>query len=240
MPADPPRTPLKRSRSMAPQSAPAKPQARRLFASPQPARRGSTSMEAFRVARTLKEGLTRLKSLASGDRSASATTPVRRSTALTRHHSELPRLGSFPHDPLRPPASCPQRLRRSESSVLCQQPLPPPDFSQARHPKDDESAEAAAEAMILFMRSEPSSQNDPSSPSLLPAALPSIPSTSQPALLPSSATASDISVSDEPQSAAATEPEGSPSPSPPLTSPKRARLQCDEHLPAKRIRQDIE
>ncbi|KAJ2356571.1 hypothetical protein GGF43_001986 [Coemansia sp. RSA 2618] len=172
-----------------PQSAPPKTRTQQLLTSPAAAQRSKASLEAFRVARTLKEGFLRLKARAD----PSMLSPTRRAQRtlsanalpssslsqrglLERHHSELPRYGSFdaPESPrarpvaLHPAYSCPQRRGREtlNPAYSCPQRRvreshasrkPAPRFSLA----GAEVAEAA-EAMILFMKSEPSSQNEPS------------------------------------------------------------------------------
>ncbi|KAJ2613201.1 hypothetical protein H4S08_002347, partial [Coemansia sp. RSA 1365] len=92
-------------------SAPPKPRTS-LLNSPYAAQRNSTTMEAFRIARTLKEGFARLKARAEPGprlippdtrlRTLSATTAAskRQSAArqLARHHSLLPHYGSFSSD----------------------------------------------------------------------------------------------------------------------------------------------
>ncbi|KAJ2081862.1 hypothetical protein H4R24_002019 [Coemansia sp. RSA 988] len=175
-------------------------------------------MEAFRIARTLKEGFARLKARADpGSRlispdtrlrtlSATAAAPRSQSAArqLARHHSLLPRYGSFSSDgssnpgggsldyhqdaqlssppPTARPSilhlarSCPQQRfpavspAQQQSVHSNQWSPPPPQVSLDERRTDDDSLEVneAAETMILFMRSEPSSQNDPE-PTPIPA-----------------------------------------------------------------------
>ncbi|KAJ2799837.1 hypothetical protein H4R20_004279 [Coemansia guatemalensis] len=208
------------------QSAPPKPRTPSLLTSPRATQRNSTTTEAFRIARTLKEGFARLKARADpGSRlispdtrlrtlSATAAAPRRQSAArqLARHHSLLPRYGSFssdnssnagngggldyrnrtqllsPQTVARPSflhlaRSCPQQRqptaspaqRQAESSNHWSSPAPlpppPPQLSLDQRRIEDDCLEVneAAETMILFMRSEPSSQNDPE-PKLVSAA----------------------------------------------------------------------
>ncbi|KAJ2852427.1 hypothetical protein IWW36_000314 [Coemansia brasiliensis] len=202
-----PQTPVK-SQPRIPQSAPAASRTQQLLTSPEAAQRSKASLEAFKVARTLKEGFLKLKARADPSllsptasrhtqRAFSANTPIprrsqqNRQNSLVRHNSELPRSGFFdsPASPsllevsssqaqsslLCPAHSCPQQQRRPKSNHFTGTRLPAPRFLLSQKDEDDsklngtEVAEAA-EAMILFMKSEPSSQNEPVSPSLQSAA----------------------------------------------------------------------
>ncbi|KAJ2327694.1 hypothetical protein IWW51_001610 [Coemansia sp. RSA 2702] len=181
MPPSPPplhlHTPV-RSHPPLPQSAPPISRTHQLLTSPAAAQRSRASLEAFRVARTLKDGFLKLKaradplSPAAPRRALSATTaaaPWSPRAPLARHHSEIPRLREFDRRrPDTPPLarSCPQRPRarlpaRPEASRL---PAPRFSLAPAPHPRDCTEVAEAAEAMILFMKSEPSSQTDPASP----------------------------------------------------------------------------
>ncbi|KAJ1743393.1 hypothetical protein LPJ55_001774 [Coemansia sp. RSA 990] len=194
-----PQTPVK-SQPRIPQSAPAASRTQQLLTSPAAAQRSKASLEAFKVARALKEGFLKLKARADpsllsptasrySQRAFSANTPRRsqqsRQNSLVRHNSELPRSGSFDSSPLPdtsqtrpsllyPAHSCPQHQRRPKSNHFTGTRLPAPRFLLSQ--KEEESklngteVAEAAEAMILFMKSEPSSQNEPVSPSLQSAA----------------------------------------------------------------------
>ncbi|KAJ2453717.1 hypothetical protein EV183_002016 [Coemansia sp. RSA 2336] len=192
-----PQTPVK-SQPRIPQSAPAASRTQQLLTSPAAAQRSKASLEAFKVARTLKEGFLKLKARADpsllsptasrySQRAFSANTPRRsqqpRQNSLVRHNSELPRSGSFDSPPplespparpslLYPAHSCPQH-HRPKSSHFTGARLPAPRFLLSQKEEstlDGTEVTEAAEAMILFMKSEPSSQNEPASPSLQPAA----------------------------------------------------------------------
>ncbi|KAJ1760059.1 hypothetical protein GGH19_000603 [Coemansia sp. RSA 1807] len=187
-------TPVKPQQRI-PQSAPPKSRTQQLLTSPEAAQRSRTSLEAFKVARALKEGFLKLKARAdpsmrspNARRALSATNSLASPRPrIARHHSELPRFGSFDSPSAsrtvlaHPAQSCPQRrhILRAETRA------PAPRFSltgdhgldgkvietrdldynvtEARDLDRTEIAEAA-EAMILFMKSEPSSQNEAVSP----------------------------------------------------------------------------
>ncbi|KAJ2776312.1 hypothetical protein H4R18_005736 [Coemansia javaensis] len=159
-------------------STPTKARAQSLLTSPAAARRSHASMEAFKVARALKEGLAQLKARADPQRAFSAAASSTATLPRARLLVDMPRYGSFSSDSSDgpPPAadllrarpvalhhasrSCPHRARALRSPPP--PPPPPPRFSLSDVPPDHPEAAEAAEAMILFMRSEPSSQGRPS------------------------------------------------------------------------------
>ncbi|KAJ2483279.1 hypothetical protein IWW56_000471 [Coemansia sp. RSA 2131] len=188
-------TPVKPQQRI-PQSAPPKSRTQQLLTSPEAAQRSRTSLEAFKVARALKEGFLKLKARAdpsmrspNARRALSATNSLASPRPrIARHHSELPRFGSFDSPSagrtvlVHPAQSCPQRRHIFQAEARA----PAPRFSltgdcgldqvtesrdldykvtQARDLDRTEIAEAA-EAMILFMKSEPSSQNEAVSPAV--------------------------------------------------------------------------
>ncbi|KAJ2503716.1 hypothetical protein GGH96_000056 [Coemansia sp. RSA 1972] len=187
-------TPVKPQQHI-PQSAPPKSRTQQLLTSPEAAQRSRTSLEAFKVARALKEGFLKLKARAdpsmrspNARRALSATNSLASPRPrIARHHSELPQFGSFESPStsrtviVHPAQSCPQRrhIFRAETRA------PAPRFSLTSDcGLDDKVTESrdldykvtktrdldrteiaeAAEAMILFMKSEPSSQNEAVSP----------------------------------------------------------------------------
>ncbi|KAJ2772611.1 hypothetical protein IWQ56_001301 [Coemansia nantahalensis] len=182
--AGPSRTPTRRA-LCASQSAPAKARPQSLLTSPAAARRSQASMETFKLARALKEGLTQLKARVDPharplvtprrvQRTASAAAKVLCPLSAARY---LPHYGSFssdssdgpgglPADDLlhaRPMAlhaslSCPQRRRQNHApaAAAAASRRTPPDTL----PRTDRCEVAeAAETMILFMRSKPLAQS---------------------------------------------------------------------------------
>ncbi|KAJ1992854.1 hypothetical protein GGI25_002708 [Coemansia spiralis] len=132
-----PSTPRAQTASMQPsKSAPPKSHAQLLLTSPPAARRSKESLEAIKVARTLKEGLLRLKARAdpqSPNSNTSLRRPMRTFSAtaaatagstpyrpLSRHNSEFPRFGPLSNDGLQ--LRSPDRLlhRTQNASGLSQ------------------------------------------------------------------------------------------------------------------------
>ncbi|KAI8325071.1 hypothetical protein GQ54DRAFT_295709 [Martensiomyces pterosporus] len=128
------RTPL-RSRVAAPQSAPPKSQTHMLLTSPEAARRSKESLEAIRVARTLKEGFSRLKARADPQgsqshilspisrramrtHSANNTSLASSAQPLTRHSSSLLRYGSAGSNTSIDSARSPSRRGGAEGLLL--------------------------------------------------------------------------------------------------------------------------
>ncbi|KAJ1728974.1 hypothetical protein LPJ61_003751 [Coemansia biformis] len=163
-------------------------------------------MEAFKMARTLKEGLAQLKARADPHarslvsprralRTVSAASSMPRTLSAQRCYLDMPHYGSFSSDssdgpggssaagllqtrpmPLHASLSCPQRARDGRPSAALHIPAPRFELAEPRGALGDASATLfdrhevaeAAETMILFMRSESSSQNEPSSPQPTP------------------------------------------------------------------------
>ncbi|KAJ2713941.1 hypothetical protein H4R19_001991 [Coemansia spiralis] len=191
--AHPSSTPTRRVARI-PQSAPAKARPQALLTSPAAARRSQASMETLKMARALKEGLAQLKARADPlaqrlvsprrvQRTASAAATVPRTSSIQNCRPHMPLYGSFSSDSsdcpgglldtdllhARPIAlhasrSCPQRPRQNNAPrTAIGRPVTPPG-SALLEPTDRHNVAEAAEAMILFMHSESSSQNDHPAP----------------------------------------------------------------------------